>query len=215
PLTVFPSQNATFGATIYALNGYNAAVNLSCTAGSTSPPSGCSISPNLLLPTPGGTPFLVNAAGNAGDYAFNVHAVGLDPLATTHDSSLTLHVIDFALGIPSPASVSVIPGNSTTPVSFVVSALGAFNATVTLSCSGLPTGATCQFQPASVVPTSGTPASVTLNISTSSYADRNVSDHDHCFDSRRAGQVSSCHVGRWRCSRLFAHHRESNHRWIG
>src|SRR5262249_24561105 len=69
---------------------------------------------------------------------------------------------------PSPASVSVIPGNSTTPVSFVVSALGAFNATVTLSCSGLPTGATCQFQPASVVPTSGTPASVTLNISTSS-----------------------------------------------
>jgi hypothetical protein len=96
-----------------------------------------------------------------------VHAAGLDSLAVTHDFALTLHVIDFTLNTPSPASVSVAPGNTTTSISLLVSALGAFNSAVTLSCSGLPTGAACQFQPAaSVVPSSASPAAITLNIST-------------------------------------------------
>jgi photosystem II stability/assembly factor-like uncharacterized protein len=168
PLTVFPGQTAGFGGTIYALNSYNAGVNLSCAAGGTRPPQTCSVSPALLLPTPGGTAFSVNAGDNAADYLFNVRAVGLDPLSVTHDFALTLHVIDFSLSVPSPASVSVVPGNTSPPVSFLVSGLGAFNATVTLSCSGLPAGASCQFQPSSsVVPVSGNPAVVTLNISTS------------------------------------------------
>jgi hypothetical protein len=167
PITVFPGQTAGFGGTIYALNGYNAGVNLSCAAGGTSPPQTCSPAPALVLPTPSGTVFTVNAGDNALDYVFNLHAVGLDPLSMTHDFALTLHVIDFTLSAPSPASVSVAPGSTTSPVSFLVSALGAFNATVTLSCSGLPAGANCQFQPSSsVVPGPGNPVAVTLNIST-------------------------------------------------
>jgi hypothetical protein len=66
PLTIFPGQSTTFAGTIYALNGYNAGVNLSCAAGTTIPPQTCSISPALLLPTPGGTPFSVNAADTPG-----------------------------------------------------------------------------------------------------------------------------------------------------
>jgi len=108
----------------------------------------------------------VNATDNPGDYLFNVHAAGLDVLAVTHDFALTLQVIDLTLSTPSPASVSVAPGNTTTSISLLVSALGAFNATVTLSCSSLPTGAACQFQPAaSVVPSGASPAAITLNIS--------------------------------------------------
>ena len=111
----------------------------------------------------------MNATDNPGDYLFNVHAAGLDVLAVTHDFALTLQVIDFTLSTPSPASVSVAPGNTTTSISLLVSALGAFNATVTLSCSSLPTGAACQFQPAaSVVPSGASPAAITLNISTTS-----------------------------------------------
>src|SRR5439155_2361136 len=69
---------------------------------------------------------------------------------------------------PSPASVSVATGSTTAPVSFLVSSLGAFNATVTLSCSGLPAGTNCQFQPSlSVVPIGGNPVAVILTISTS------------------------------------------------
>src|SRR6266496_3848310 len=167
PVTVFPGQTARFAGSISALNGYNAGVNLSCAAGNTSPPQTCSISPALLLPTPAGTAFSVNAGDNAADYVFNVPAVGLDPLAVTPDFALTLHVIDFSLSAPSPASASVTPGNTTLPISFLVSALGAFNATVTLSCSGLPARTSCQFQPSSsVVPVGGNPAVVTLNIST-------------------------------------------------
>ena len=167
PITVFPGQTAGFGGTIYALNGYNAGVNLSCAAGGTSPPQTCSASPALLLPTPGGTAFSVNAGDKAADYVFNVHAVGLDPLSVTHDFALTLHVIDFTLSAPSPASVSVSPGSTTAPISFLVSGLGAFNAAVTLSCSGLPAGTNCQFQPSSsVVPSTGNPVAVTLTIST-------------------------------------------------
>jgi hypothetical protein len=48
-----------------------------------------------------------------------------------------------------------------------VTAAGSFNAAVALSCSGLPAGAACNFQPSSSVnPTSANPAAVALTIST-------------------------------------------------
>ncbi len=137
PLTVFAGQTAAFDGAIFALNGYNSGVGLSCTAGSTNPPQICSLLPSLLLPTVVGTAFAVNVNDLAGDYVFNVHAVGLDPQTVTHDFALTLHVIDYSLGTPVPSSVSVTPGNITTPVSLLVSFLGAFSGAVTISCSGL------------------------------------------------------------------------------
>ena len=51
---------------------------------------------------------------------------------------------------------------------FQVTGSGAFNEAVGLSCSGLPPGAACNFQPSGPVsPVSGSPASVTVTISTS------------------------------------------------
>ena len=167
PLTIFAAQTATFNGTISALNGYNNNVNLSCTAGATNTPQDCTPSPVSVLPTASGASFVVNASGNAGDYAFNFHSVGADSIAVTHDLALTLHIVDFTLGPPSPSSVSVTPGNTSAAVSVLVSALGSFSGPVTLACSNLPTGASCQFQPSSTVtPTSGNPTSVSLQIVT-------------------------------------------------
>jgi hypothetical protein len=167
PLTIFAAQTAAFKGTISALNGYNSNVNLSCAAGVTSPPPTCSPTPASVLPTSSGAIFGVSAGGTAGDYAFNLHAVGTDATSITHDFSLTLHIVDFSLGAPSPASVSVTPGSTSASTSLSVSASGTFNSSVSLSCSNLPAGAACQFLPAaSVSPTKANPVSVTLSIST-------------------------------------------------
>lgn len=169
PITVFAGQTATFNGTMYALNGYNSNVSLICATGDTIAPQNCSAAPTPILPIPAGTAFQVNAGGAAGDYVFNLHAVGSDPSALTLDFSLTLHIVDFSLSPPSPASVSAIPGATTAPISLSVSGLGSFAGTVTLACAGLPTGASCQFQPSTTVDLSvSNPAPVTLTVSTSS-----------------------------------------------
>src|SRR5581483_72803 len=168
PLTIFPSQTATFNGTLYALNSYSSNVNLGCTAAMTSPPPSCSVSPGTLLPTAVGASFTLNASGPIGDYQFDVHGVGTDSEAITHDFPVTLHIVDFTLGTPSPSSVMVSPGNTSSPISFQVAASGAFRGAVTLSCSNLPVGASCQFQPsATVAPTSANPVAVTFTIAAS------------------------------------------------
>jgi len=167
PLTIFAAETASFDGTISALNGYSSNVNLSCTAGLTNPPQNCTPSPISVLPTSSGISFTVNASGNAGDYAFNLHAVGTDSTAITHDFALTLHIVDFTLSAPSPNTVSVTPGNTSASVSFLVSGLGSFSGPVTLFCSNLPNGASCEFQPSPrVLPTNGNPVSVNLQIGT-------------------------------------------------
>jgi len=106
--------------------------------------------------------------GAVGDYLFDLHAVGSDPLAVTHDFALALHTVDFSLAAPLPASVSVAPGATSPPISLGLSALGSFSGSVTLACSGLPQGASCQFQPATtVVLATGNSLTATLNVTTS------------------------------------------------
>ena len=165
-LTVFPTQNATFNGKLTAANGYASAVALSCAAGTTAPPSTCTPSPGSLTPTGAGAAFTVTAAGVAQDYLFNVHGVGTDTSTIAHDSSVTLRVVDFALGAASPAGVSVQQGSTSAGVSFVVSGAGAFSGTVTLACpsSGMPVGVTCSFSPSASV--SALPATVTLTFAT-------------------------------------------------
>jgi hypothetical protein len=151
PITVFVGQTATFNGTIYSFNGYNSNVSLTCITGDTIAPQNCAAVPTPLLPIPIGTSFVVNASGVGGDYVFDLHALGSDPSALTLDFSLTLHIVDFDLSPPAPNSVSVIPGSVSAPVALVVSGQGSFAGAVALSCSGLPAGASCQFQPSSTV----------------------------------------------------------------
>lgn len=167
PQTIFPGQSAIYSGTITASNGYNSTVNLSCTAGSTSTPQTCTVTPNSVTPN-APVQFSINATGLPGDYSFNLHAVGTDPQTVAHDFPLMLHVVDFALSAPSPTTLNVAQGATSSPVSLTVSAAGSFSGQVTLACSGLPANTLCNFQPSNVVsPTSASPVALTLTIATS------------------------------------------------
>lgn len=164
-LTIFPTQSATFNGTLAAVNGYNSSVALSCTG---SAPSTCTPNPTSLTPTTSGSAFSIAATGGVGDYSFNAHGVGSDSNTVTHDFPLTLHVVDFGLGAPSPGSVTVNRPSTSQNITFAVTASGSFSGIVSLSCSGLPSGASCNFSPsASVNPTASNPITVTLTIGTS------------------------------------------------
>jgi hypothetical protein len=168
PQTVFPTQSAIFHGTLAVQNGYNNAVNLSCTAGTTAPPSTCTLAP-AQVPAPGSGTYQVTAGGAVGDYNFNAHAVGTDASAVTHDAAVTLHVVDFDLTAPSPSPVTAQQGGTSGSTNFQVTAAGSFSGTVPLTCQGtvITAGATCNFLPsASVNPTSVSPvnASVTVHV---------------------------------------------------
>jgi hypothetical protein len=160
PQTVFLGQTAMFDGTLTAENGYASAVNLSCTGAT---PATCTLTPTPVTPT---ATYTLTAGGSLGDYSFNAHAVGTDPYNITHDTTVTLHVVDFNLTAPSPNSLTVGQGETSAASAFQVTASGSFAGTVTLSCPvGLPAGAACVFSPSSSVnPTSSTPAPVALTV---------------------------------------------------
>jgi hypothetical protein len=168
--TVFGTQTAAFNGNLTALNGYMSAVNLSC-AGTV--PAECTLSPTSLTPTAGGATYTLTAGGISGvyrDYAFNVHAVGTDSHALTHDAAVTLRVVDFNLTAPNPNGLTVTQGGTSNASTFQVTAAGSFSGTVSLSCpGGLPAGTACVFSPASTInPTSGNPVTVTMRITAGS-----------------------------------------------
>jgi hypothetical protein len=167
PLTAFAGTTATFNGTLTAVDGYNDSVALSCTAGTTNPPSPCTPNPAILTPTSNGAAFTLTTGSAIGDYNFNVQAIGSDTNNTTHLAALTLHVVNFGLTTPSPSTVIAPPGAASQPVSFQATAQGSFNQSVTVSCSFSPSisGAACAFTPGTVVnPTSASPVNMTATV---------------------------------------------------
>jgi hypothetical protein len=77
--------------------------------------------------------------------------------------TINLPAPDFSVAA-SPASFTVTAGQSGT-ATISVTPLYGFNSAVTFACSGLPTGASCSFSPATVTPP-GAAASTTLTVST-------------------------------------------------
>jgi uncharacterized protein (TIGR03118 family) len=71
---------------------------------------------------------------------------------------------DFSIAA-SPSSVTITAGQSAT-INLTVGSLNGFSAATNLSCSGLPTLATCSFSPSTVTPQTGATATSTLTIST-------------------------------------------------
>jgi hypothetical protein len=158
--TVFAAGMATFNGAVTAVNGYGNSVALSCIAKTTTPPSMCTVTPATLTPA-SKTPFTINAGGAAGDYGFSVQVAGSDASHITHSLPLTLHVVNFAMTNPTPSTVTVGRGATSTPVNFQISAAGSFNQTVTVSCSTPIVNATCSLTPgANVSPTSSDPVNM-------------------------------------------------------
>ena len=167
-LTIFPGSIASFNGTVTSINGYDNSVELSCTAGTTSPPSPCIPTPGIVTPNSAGVAFSVNAGGSSlGEYNFNVQGLGTDPNNTTQVAALTLNVVDFSMTTPSPGTV-IEPRGATSPaVSFQIAAQGPFNQSVTLSCNvgQLVFGSTCGFTPSATFNlTSTVPVNATANV---------------------------------------------------
>jgi hypothetical protein len=175
-LVVADGKAPQFDASLFAFGGYASAVNLSCTKQTTSPPAGCAASPTTVTPSTSGSNFVVNAnALSVADYTFNIHAVGTDDLVLTHDTPITLHVVDFNVSAPAPSSTTAIIPSPAAPVMLNVSVSGTVALDVTLACSGLPAGAACSFLPqGDTVPTTSlsvtadAPVPVQLTITTGS-----------------------------------------------
>ena len=79
--------------------------------------------------------------------------------------TINLPPADFSITV-SPSSLTVSPGQSGTATISVMPQNG-FTSATTFSCSGLPSGATCSFSPATVTPSGGV-ATTTLTVSASS-----------------------------------------------
>jgi hypothetical protein len=162
--TIFAGQTGTLNGTASALSGYASSVAVSCVAGSTAPPSTCSPSPTSLTPA-NQTPFTVTAGGVVGDYNFSVQGAGSDTNNLTHQVPVTLHVISFAMSTPSPTSVTVPRGTTSSPASFQITAAGSFNQSVAVTCSTAIANAICTLTPGTMVnPTSITPANMTASV---------------------------------------------------
>ena len=167
PLTAFAGTTPTFNGTVTAVNGYNSSLTLSCTAGTTSPPSPCTPTPPSFTPSSTGSAFSLTTGNAIGDYSFNLQAVGSDPRSTIHTAALTLYIVNLGLTTPSPATITEPRGATSPPVSFQLTAQGSFSQTVTLSCGFSPaiSGATCAFSPSATVnPTSSLPVSLTATV---------------------------------------------------
>lgn len=162
--TIFSGQTATLNGTVTAQNGYTNSVSLSCATGNTSPPTTCSFNPVTLTPA-SKTPFSITVGGSPGDYSFNLKAVGSDSQHVTHTLPVTVHILGFGLSTVSPADIAVGRGQTSSPVSFQITAAGSFNQTVAVSCSTTIANAACDLSPGtSVTPTSTTPVNMTASI---------------------------------------------------
>jgi uncharacterized repeat protein (TIGR01451 family) len=165
-LVSYPGFPQAFRGTLTAVHGYNALVAVSCESSGPALPATCS--GESVTPSAGGAGFTVAAHDDApADYSFNILAEGTDAGRLTRRQAVTLRVVDYALGAPSPSSVTLAKSATSAPVTFTVSAQGSFSAPVTLSCAGMPANAACTFQPSNVVtPAAGAPVNASLTVTT-------------------------------------------------
>ena len=158
-----PNQTATFTGTVTPVSGFASPVTVSC-AGSLPP----TCTPDTVAALASGSPFEVQVSSpTVGSYNFQLSAESDDAPQNTHQHAVTLNVVDYAISVPSPQTLAVPDGGNAT-FSVNLSASGAFNVPVTLSCEGLPVGAACSFSPGKTVNvTAGTVTTVTAVLTVS------------------------------------------------
>jgi hypothetical protein len=166
PASVTAAQGLATTTTVSTtvVNGFNSAVALTASG----VPSGASatFSPTSIGAPGSGSSTLTLSAGTAAAGTYTITVTGTGG-GKTHTTPVSFTVTsgsspDFSLSV-SPTSVSAATGtNATATVSSTVS--GGFNSAVSLSASGVPTGASAAFSPASLAaPGSG---SSTLTLAT-------------------------------------------------
>jgi len=154
--------DATRTATTLSISPSTASANLNqsvtftatLTFTSTAPPLGNIFLFNNSSANTFGTVALTAADNGVATFSTTALPVGTNTITASYNgdglnspsnaSAVTVTVAQpgFTLGA-APASASVSAGNSTSPITVTVNAVGGFSSQVTFSCSGLPAGATC------------------------------------------------------------------------
>ncbi len=159
--TVSAGKGTSYTATVAPINGFTGTVNLSVSG----LPSGAACTPGSIAGGSGSTTLNCTTTSSTAANTYPLTITGTSgSLSHTADVSLTVTPPpppDFSL-TATPASQTVTAGNGTSYTA-TVSPSNGFTGTVSLSVSGLPSGATCA--PASI---SGGSGSATLSCTTSS-----------------------------------------------
>ena len=148
-VTVVQGGSGTSTITTVALNGFNASISLSASG----LPSGASagFSPTSIAAPGSGSSTLTLTAGAStatGTYTITITGSGGGKTRTTTVTFTVNAAPDFSISA-SPTSVTVVQGGSGTSTITTV-ALNGFNASISLSASGLPSGASVGFSPTSI-----------------------------------------------------------------
>jgi hypothetical protein len=128
-------------------------------------PAGVTAQPATLTLTPG-TPQSVSLSANANAVAGNsmLTLTGMSG-ALSHSATVALTVSvsqpDFALTL-SPASLNVVAGTASAPVSVTLSGVNSFSGTVSVAIAGLPSGVAAN--PSTLTLTAGVAQSTTLTV---------------------------------------------------
>lgn len=151
-LIAAPGGSASSTTTVLSLAGFNTPVDLSCTG----LPAGasCAFTPSTVTPPADDlitSDLTVNVgAVPEGTYPFTIDGAGG---GLSHTFAMSLFVTtaqDFSTSCV-PTTVNGNRGGGPTTTCSVTS-INSFNGPVNLSCSGLPAGVTCNFNPAQVTP---------------------------------------------------------------
>jgi uncharacterized repeat protein (TIGR03803 family) len=158
-VTSIGGANLTFAASAVTITGTNAAdFSISsdgCSGETVAPKSTCAVGVAFTPSIAGSESATLNFADNASN---RPQTVSLSGTGVAPDFTL-------AVASGSPSSATVSPGGGAT-YSLTLAPENGFNQTVSLTCAGAPSEATCTVSPASVIPSGANPAAITVNVTT-------------------------------------------------
>ncbi len=156
------SMSTTFTVSASVPSGFADSITLTCSAGAAT----CSFDPSSIKAGQNST-VTVNGLTATTANPLNFTVTGTDG---AQSASLPLTILFSAFSVSaSPALNSTTAGGSAVYAVTVTPSNG-FSQSVTLSCIGLPQGASCSFSPSSVTPTNSGPASASLKLSTTAHS---------------------------------------------
>ena len=176
--TVAASSSATYTVTATPLNGFNSAVDLTCSiVPVVSTPPTCSFNPTPVPNGSGTSTLTVSTSAGTQTGAYTITVTGTSGSLTHNAAAVTLNVSaapNFTIAASAMAPASVPVGGSGTST-ITVAAQNGFNSAVALTCSIAPVVVTapptCSFNPTSVANGAGTS---TLTVSTSATTPANT-----------------------------------------
>jgi len=158
-------QSVTFTATVSPTTAvgsvsFSTVVNNSTTVLGTAPV-------NLPYPpTTTGTAVFTTTALPGGSNSITASYLGDGSNTQSNSVPTVVTVIAPDFTVSAPASGSVVAGHTSSAVTVTITPLNGYAQLTSLGCTGLPTGATCAFNPPSVTPNGTTPITSSMTIST-------------------------------------------------